>query len=360
MAVKGIKIKKSKLCISILMVMFCTACGTGMTDPGSTAVQTPAVRENTGEFEAKPADGVIELSDFGMKITLPESVQDIPITVNGFVNDDYALANLCLADEDDPENKGCVFGEVYAYPDSKLPNSLLDPDSGMTEDMVMDLGTNETLYYYVLRLDELRKSSPAAFEKIMEGMSEEQKARYEALMDAFPDMISGMELTEMVIPGRAKEKAAAEEPLMNYFLQDMDGNEVRLGDLIFENRVTMLNAWGISCGPCLREMPYLRTLREKYKEQGFEIVGLTADLLDASGNIDPKLLKEAKETSEEMGLGYPVLAMPIDVLKQMKIYATPTTYFVNNSGRVIGKMIMGTRTESQWDRLIRDALEKAE
>ena len=342
------------------MVMFCTACGKGKTGPGSTDVQTPAVAKNTGAFEAKPSDGVIDLSNFGMKITLPESVHDIPITVNGYVNDDYAVANLCLADEDDPDNQGCVFGEVFAYPDSKFPGSLIDSDSGMTEDMVMDLGTNETLYYYVLRLDELRKSSPETFDKIMEGLNDEQKARYEALLAAFPDMISGMELTEVILPDRAKEKTAAEEPLMNYILHDMDGNDVRLGDMIFENRVTMLNVWGISCAPCLKEIPYLGSLREKYKEQGFEIVGMTADLLDDSGNIDPDLVGEAEAAADELGVKYPVLAMPVDVLKQMKIFAVPTTYFVDSSGRVIGKMIMGARSERQWERLIRDALAKAE
>lgn len=145
---------------------------------------------------------------------------------------------------------------------------------------------------------------------------------------------------------------------MDLVLPDPEDNEVRLGDLISQNRVTMLNIWGISCGPCLSEIPYLARLREKYKDQGFEIIGLTADLFDETGNIDPELLEKAKAAAGELGVSYPVLVMTGDALKQMKVIVVPTTCFVNSTGQVIGKTIMGARSEEQWERLIRDALEK--
>lgn len=312
--------------------------------------------ERSGTFDVTASDGVIDLSDFGMKITLPEAVQDLPIAVSGYVQGDRAVANLCLADENDPNNRDCVFGEVFAYPGQQALEALIDSAPGMTEEMIHELGTNETLNYYVLRLDELRQNSPEYFEEIMGNLSEEQRAKYEALLEALPEVIGGMELTAMTIPGEPKAADLDSENLMDYTMPDLDGKATRLGDLILDNRVTMLNVWGIGCGPCMTEMPYLKALRDRYGGEGFEIVGLAADLLDPSGEIDPELVEEAKEITEELGVEYPVLTMTKEIRTFMKITATPTTYFVSSTGQVIGEAVMGARDEGEWERLIQNAL----
>lgn len=322
---------------------------------------TPAaVQKTAGPFEARSSDGVIEVPDFGMKITLPEAVRDIPVLVNGYVQDDYAVANLCLADESNPDNQNCVFGEIVAYPEEKQPGSIVDEDAGITEEMIMGLGSNQALNYYALRLDELRRTSPEKFEQIMEGLSEDQRRQYEALIEALPDVIGGVELTEMTVPEQTETAGStAEEEIMDYVLPDLYGNEGRLGDLIMKNRVTMINIWGISCGPCMMEMPYLARLRDSFKDQGFEIIGITADLLDSDGGIDPVLAEEAKNIAADLGVGYPVLAMPLEIRNRMHIYAVPTTLFVTSTGQVIGEQIMGSRPEGEWERLILNALAAA-
>lgn len=151
-----------------------------------------------------------------------------------------------------------------------------------------------------------------------------------------------------------------EEAIMDILMADLDGEEIRLGDLIPENRVTMMNIWGISCGPCLLEIPNLVRLREEYKDRGFEIIGLASDLLDPWGETDPDLLEEAGEIAADLEVSYPILVLTGEVRKQMQIIATPTTFFVNSKGEVIGDVIMGTRSEAEWDRMIRDLLELTE
>ncbi len=160
--------------------------------------------------------------------------------------------------------------------------------------------------------------------------------------------------------GFGADTGKMEEAIMDYSPSDLDGKMTRLGDLIPENRVTMLNVWGISCAPCLLEIPNLVRLREAYKDRGFEIIGLAADLLDPWGETDPVLLEEAKELVSDLKVTYPILVMSGEIRKQMQIIATPTTFFVNSKGEVIGDVIMGTRSETEWDRLIRDLLEQTE
>ena len=94
-------------------------------------------------------------------------------------------------------------------------------------------------------------------------------------------------------PAFAADPEMMEEAIMDDLMTDLSGEEIRLGDLILRNQVTMLNVWGISCGPCLLEIPNLVRLREQYKDRGFEIIGLASDLLDPDGETDPDLLEEA-------------------------------------------------------------------
>ena len=147
------------------------------------------------------------------------------------------------------------------------------------------------------------------------------------------------------------------EAIMDYTMEDLDGKMTRLGDLIPENRITMLNIWGISCAPCLMEIPNLVELRDQFRDRGFEIIGLASDLLAPDGKIDPDLTEEAKELVTELEVPYPILVLTGEIRKQMQIIATPTTIFVNDKGQVIGDVIMGVRSKTEWEHLVRDILD---
>ena len=46
----------------------------------------------------------------------------------------------------------------------------------------------------------------------------------------------------------------------------------------FAGEVVMLKAWGIDCGPCVKQLPHLNELHEKYGKKGLHIIGLYAQL----------------------------------------------------------------------------------
>ena len=147
------------------------------------------------------------------------------------------------------------------------------------------------------------------------------------------------------------------EAIMDYTMEDLDGKMTRLGDLIPENRITMLNIWGISCAPCLMEIPNLVELRDQFRDRGFEIIGLASDLLAPDGKTDPDLTEEARELVTELEVPYPILVLTGEIRKQMQIIATPTTIFVNDKGQVIGDVIMGVRSKAEWEHMVRDILD---
>ena len=139
---------------------------------------------------------------------------------------------------------------------------------------------------------------------------------------------------------------------MNTTCKDLDLNDVQLSDYIKDNKVTMLNIWGTFCGPCINEMPDLGELERKYKDQGFEIVGLTSDVADASGNYDEGTIEDAKDIIDQTKITYPVLVCSRDFLVGLGIQAVPTTYFVDSEGNILGEILPGSRPKEDWEEII--------
>jgi cytochrome c biogenesis protein CcmG/thiol:disulfide interchange protein DsbE len=55
-------------------------------------------------------------------------------------------------------------------------------------------------------------------------------------------------------------------------LTDLGKDEVEIADFLGE--VVLLNTWATWCPPCQAEMPDLQAFYEKYKEQGFTLIGV--------------------------------------------------------------------------------------
>ena len=144
--------------------------------------------------------------------------------------------------------------------------------------------------------------------------------------------------------------------IMRFTAEDLDGNEVLLGDLISDNKVTMINYWGTFCGPCINEMPDLADLERQYKDDGFEIIGLTCDIVYPGGYFDEDALKDAKEIVAELNVDYPVIVATDEINEFVGAEYIPVTFFVDAHGEQIGDEIVGSRSRNEWEETIRDLL----
>lgn len=79
-----------------------------------------------------------------------------------------------------------------------------------------------------------------------------------------------------------EEKDALKEKLLNtkiedFELIDADGNPRHISEIAGKSRFLFIDCWASWCGPCVADLPRLKEIYEKYKDKGFEILGVSFD-----------------------------------------------------------------------------------
>ena len=65
------------------------------------------------------------------------------------------------------------------------------------------------------------------------------------------------------------------KPVTDFSATDLDGNPISLQG--YRGKVVLLDFWGVWCGFCIDEMPNLKKVYATYKDQGFDIIGVSLD-----------------------------------------------------------------------------------
>ena len=140
--------------------------------------------------------------------------------------------------------------------------------------------------------------------------------------------------------------------------KNLDGNTVKSSDLFSGNAVTVVNFWFTTCGPCVGELGDLDALNKELSGKGGALIGINAFTLD--GN--EAAISDAKDVLAQSGATYQNVYFDSgsEAGKFVEsIYAYPTTYVVNRSGRIVGDPIVGAITSKAQADALQAQIDKA-
>lgn len=103
--------------------------------------------------------------------------------------------------------------------------------------------------------------------------------------------------------------------------RDLQGNKVDLASL--RGQVVVLNFWASWCGPCRAEIPDFVQFAAEHPE--VVLIGMAT----ASGGED-----EVGAASRRLGITYPVVVTPPDVVAAYQVDVFPTTFIIGPDGAV--------------------------
>jgi outer membrane lipoprotein-sorting protein/peroxiredoxin len=107
---------------------------------------------------------------------------------------------------------------------------------------------------------------------------------------------------------------------------DLNGNSIDLNN--YKGKVVLIDFWAIWCGFCVQDLPYVKAAYDKFHDQGFEIISISAD---EKRDVLEKFVREKDMTWPQ------IFAAEQKIAKSDKRYAVrsyPTTLLIGRDGKI--------------------------
>jgi len=128
--------------------------------------------------------------------------------------------------------------------------------------------------------------------------------------------------------------------------ETLDGDYISLASL--EGQYVLLEFWATWCGPCIPEIPHLKSLNEKYHQDNFKIVGISLDQDKETliNFIDDREMEWVQVFTEEGWEG--------ELLRLFNVSGIPRMYLIDPEGNIIGKDLRGEEMVTKVESLMGD------
>jgi len=169
---------------------------------------------------------------------------------------------------------------------------------------------------------------------------EELEAKYEKLSDRVKQSSLGEKIRKTLATLRA---VGMGQKAPDFTLQTPEGNDLSLSSL--RGKCVLVDFWASWCGPCIKELPNIKKVYEKYHEKGFEIISISLD--DKKDNWVKAIEKHQipwLHVSSLKGWKCPVA-------KLYHVTGVPTMYLLDAEGRIVSDNARGEALEKEVEKL---------
>ena len=137
------------------------------------------------------------------------------------------------------------------------------------------------------------------------------------------------------------------KPALDFQVTDLKGETLSLEK--YRGQVVLLDFWATWCGPCIREIPNVKKTYETYKDQKFQIIGISLDR-----SIDP-----LEAYIEKEGLAWIHYWDNTGKIANLyKVVGIPSTFLIDGEGVIRKTNLRGHRLETAVAELVQENLAK--
>ncbi len=100
----------------------------------------------------------------------------------------------------------------------------------------------------------------------------------ESIVSSMNDVTKKIKRIDEIIGDIAIEKSVSVgNHYTDFTLLDLSGDSISLSDFIGKNDYLLVDFWASWCGPCIKSLPEMKQLYNKYKGEHFDILGVSLD-----------------------------------------------------------------------------------
>ena len=209
---------------------------------------------------------------------------------------------------------------------------------------VRGLPVAELEKFIALNLDKLPENSDAqkmALGGVLSGLRSANNPLFisyaKKYLEQFCEDSKGCQNLKNQIKNAESFVVGAEAP--DFTLKNLAGEPVSLSD--FKGKVVLIDFWASWCGPCRKDNPHVVELYNKYKKDGFEILGVSLDKTKdrweqavAKDNLTWTHVSDLKGWQNEVAQMYSVKSIPHTVL-------------LDEEGKIIARKLRGPQLDQK-------------
>ena len=204
--------------------------------------------------------------------------------------------------------------------------------SSMAESEKMFFTTVETRYEQIIMDNKDSYWGPLMMITLMSYFNDDTKLWYEQLTPEAKESYYGQKVFEELYPAGS---LGTQVPEFN--VTGNDGTETSFSELRQGKKYILIDFWASWCNPCIKEIPNLKVLYNKYASQGFEIVSISIDERE----------NDWVKKSEEVQLPWPSYLDRNAIAGLYQVRVIPTTYLVDENGVLVAENPLGENLESK-------------
>lgn len=141
-----------------------------------------------------------------------------------------------------------------------------------------------------------------------------------AFSESMRQSFEGNEIVK-IITGRSEQKYITAP---NFIATDVNGKNISLE--MFKGSYVLIDFWASWCSPCVKEMPNIKEIREKYSDENLKIIFITQD--NNGTSFSNAIIKH------KIDFGIHIFSTP-DLINLYGAQAIPKTFLIDPNGVII-------------------------